>query len=503
MKREVELRALGYNLVTKWEHEFYNEKKRNKCLREYVDSLDIQDRLIPRDSFFGGRTNAIKLHYKATENETIEYYDFTSLYPWTNKYCRYPVGHPKIVTSNFTDISDYFGIAKVKILPPRGLYHPVLPYTSNGKLKFPLCRHCADIESQRDCTCNDDKRSIIGTWCTPEIELAIEKGYKILKIYEVYHFEESTQYDPKTGKGGLFANYVNMFLKIKQEASGFPKHCKTEEEKREYIRKYKVNEGIELEYEKIKENKGLRSLAKLCLNSFWGKLAQRLTLKQSQFIHESEVESFFRILTDPRKEVHDFHIVSKDMIQLEWCNDPLFQSFDTKTNIFLASFTTMFARARLYMTLNQMNRKILYFDTDSIIFSCQGEEDLKKLPIGEWLGFLVNELEGSEKSGKGGIVEFISAGPKNYAYRTASGKEECKVRGFTLNWANSKLINFDAVKSIVCGSDVKEITVTNPCKISRLARKRKLYNRVESKKYKMVYTKRRILENFDTIPYGF
>ena len=44
----------------------------------------------------------------------------------------------------------------------------------------------------------------------------------------------------------------------------------------------------------------------------------RLTLKQSEFIHESEIESFFRILTDPRKEVFDFHIISKDIIQLEW-----------------------------------------------------------------------------------------------------------------------------------------------------------------------------------------
>lgn len=60
-----------------------------------------------------------------------------------------------------------------------------------------------------------------------------------MKIYEVYYFEQSCQYDPISGEGGLFAEYVNTFLKIKQEASGFPSDCNSEELKREYIRQYK------------------------------------------------------------------------------------------------------------------------------------------------------------------------------------------------------------------------------------------------------------------------
>ena len=169
---------MGYKVVTIWEHAFHQKMKRDKRMRDFVNGLDIQERLDPRHSFFGGRTNAMKLHYKAQKDETIQYYDFTSLYPWTNKYCRYPVGHPTIITDNFADISTYFGMAKVNILPPRGLYHPVLPYSSNGKLKFPLCRTCADVESNVDCTCSDDKRAITGTWCTPEIQMAVSKDTK-------------------------------------------------------------------------------------------------------------------------------------------------------------------------------------------------------------------------------------------------------------------------------------------------------------------------------------
>ena len=84
------------------------------------------DRLDPRECFFGGCTNACQLYYQTSEQEKIKYVDFTSLYPWVNKYCRYPVGHPTVIKKDFGDIKDYFGIAKVRILPPRGLYHPVL-----------------------------------------------------------------------------------------------------------------------------------------------------------------------------------------------------------------------------------------------------------------------------------------------------------------------------------------------------------------------------------------
>ena len=93
---------------------------------------------------------------------------------------------------------------------------------------------------------------------------AIEKGYQILKIHEVWHFPVHTD--------ELFKEYVNTFLKIKQEASGYPKDCVTEEQKQAYIEEYYEHEGIRLDPEKIEYNPGLRSLAKLMLNSLWSML---------------------------------------------------------------------------------------------------------------------------------------------------------------------------------------------------------------------------------------
>ena len=82
--------------------------------------------------------NATCLSYDVEADETIQYVDFTFLYPAVNKYDKYMVGHPEIIVRNLKPISHYFGIAQVDVLPPRHLYLPVLPYRTGGKLMFPL-----------------------------------------------------------------------------------------------------------------------------------------------------------------------------------------------------------------------------------------------------------------------------------------------------------------------------------------------------------------------------
>ncbi|GFV26767.1 putative DNA polymerase [Trichonephila clavipes] len=57
----------------------------------------------------------------------------------------------------------------------------------------------------------EEERSITGTWVTEEVKKAREKGYKIVKIYEVYHFQSSSN--------DLFRSYIDLFLKIKKTRS--------------------------------------------------------------------------------------------------------------------------------------------------------------------------------------------------------------------------------------------------------------------------------------------
>ena len=135
----------GYSLQTMWECEW----NRLKAYRDDIQGLGLVDHLEPRDTFYGGRTEAVKLYATADpeKGESIHYLDFTSLYPWVNKNCRYPVGHLVILMKpESSDPSPYFGLVKCTILPPYGLYLSVLPYRSQGKLLFPLCKSCVEEE---------------------------------------------------------------------------------------------------------------------------------------------------------------------------------------------------------------------------------------------------------------------------------------------------------------------------------------------------------------------
>ena len=510
LKKEKYIREQGMNYICIWEHEFKQLLETNTDAAKFIESLNIQDRLDPRDSFFGGRTNAIKLYYKTVPGEKIHYLDFCSLYPWVNKYGKYPVREPQIITENFKDISQYFGIAKVEILPPRNLYHPVLPQKINGKLTFALCHSCAEKQNQTKCNCNDNARTFLGTYCIPELLKAIELGYELKKIYEVYHWDETEQYDPKRAEGGLFGGYINLFLKIKQESSGWPDWVRSEEDEIKYIEEYAKREGIILDRNKIVVNKALRSIAKLCLNSFWGKFGQRLNMPHTAFFHDSEVDKYYQCISDPSIELKDFHIISEDMLQLTWENRKDMVKENYQTNIFLATFTTCWARLKLYTILEMLGNRVLYFDTDSVIFtSREGDKDPE---TGTFLGDLTNELDIPNDY----ITEFVAGGPKNYAYKTFYGKQVCKVKGFSLNYSNSERLNFKSMAELVCSQNCEKsnedfdsksehISIFNPTKITRHKYKRKLYNRVEKKDYKIVYDKRVIQTDgsFDTLPYGY
>ena len=115
------LRSMGFTVIEMWEHEWDWEVNTDLVLQDFLSTLDIVDPLEPRDAFFGGRTGAASLYAKVDESqgEEIRYVDVTSEYPWVNKYGTYPIGHPRIITNpDDQDISHYYGIAKVDVLPP-------------------------------------------------------------------------------------------------------------------------------------------------------------------------------------------------------------------------------------------------------------------------------------------------------------------------------------------------------------------------------------------------
>lgn len=499
-KQKKRVQELGFKYVSIWEHEFKQMLKMDPEMNQYLSGVDIQDRLDPREAFYGGRCEAICMNYVTNPGEVIRYVDFCSLYPACNKYAKYPVGHPIIVTRDFEAIENYFGIIKLKILPPKRLMFPVLPCKINGKLIFGLCNTCAQKNNQK-CNCTDQERAIVGTWCTPEVCKALEHGYRVIRIYEIYHWENSMQLGRQ--EEGLFTEYINLFLKIKMENSGFPPWIETPEDQQQYIDSYLRHEDILLDRNNVTKNSPLRTLGKIHLNHFWGKYGERLNRTQSTFFHEREMDKFFQCFTDRTKKIKDIHIVSRDVIQVSWENEDLMVEENLQANIFIACFTTCAARLKLYGCLEKLGTedgftRPLYMDTDSVFYVTRpGEEEL---PIGDFLGDLTDELEIGDH-----ITHFVAAGPKQYAYLTAKGNHTCKIRGFSLNYTNAKLLNFESLLRLITNKHDTEgsIVTENKSKISRLKYKQVIYNRHELKKYKIVFDKRCILEDFQTIPFGF
>ena len=48
------------------------------------------------DALYGGRTEAMRLHYKIREDASVQYSDIMNLYPYNWKYIKFPIGHPGI-----------------------------------------------------------------------------------------------------------------------------------------------------------------------------------------------------------------------------------------------------------------------------------------------------------------------------------------------------------------------------------------------------------------------
>ena len=268
-KRLQHIENLGYHVRVIWECEFQKLLKDNTEMANYISNLKILSPLNPRDAFYGGRTDVSKLYHAAEEDEEIHYLDFVSLYPTINKYGKMPVGHPVIILPDGAEEympGKYYGLVKCKVLPPNYLDHAILPNKCNGKLIFALCRTCMELSQTMACHHTEVERSMTGTWVSPELDVAISKGYKILEIYEIWHYATTAEYGSTNYPDGLFGEYVNTMLKSKQEASGWPPGVTTNEDKEQYISSYYAQEGIYLDKDKIAHNPGQRSLAKIMLN---------------------------------------------------------------------------------------------------------------------------------------------------------------------------------------------------------------------------------------------
>ena len=498
-QKEIYLRSQGYTVVSMWECSFRDMEASNTSYKDFIHSHPQLQEKLPlnvREAFFGGRTNASRLFYKFVDGEIGRYVDFTSLYPWVNKNGLYPVGHPKIILSPSLlklQTGQYFGLAKCRVIPPRDLYHPVLPARIREKLMFTLCRTCAeDHECPVECCHDDEERALFGTWCTPELERAQKEGYTITGVFEVHHFKEK--------KAGLLKNFVNEFLKAKQEASGWPQSHMTQEEKDAYIERYAEHEGIELDPDAIERNPGLRQVAKLMLTSLWGKFGQRGNLPKVRIC--TKLKQFLEIMFNPRYKILAAEPcpLNHNVYQIGYCEVSAYLAQEPPcSNAYVACFTTCWARLRLFDVLSKLGEDVLYYDTDSVIYISRKSTRHLEPTLGNYLGDLTDELPHGRY-----ITEFVSTGPKSYAYRDNAGATTIKFKGIAESVYNVQRVNFESM--LQCVEDARYcVSGEDGPKnmLFKIDQWGKIRTQYQMKVFRMVYEKRFIGAQYKTYPFGY
>jgi hypothetical protein len=442
------LKSLGYKITEIYECEYDDLISANAELQAVADFIEAPISL--KDCLYGGRVEGLRKEVKLANEDpamSIKYYDITSLYPYVNKYYAYalghPIHHPRPETLSEADISILFGACRVTVLPPSDLHIPLLPYRTNKKLLFTQCAACADSESHV-CKHSDAERALKGTWCTMELAKAFELGYKLIKVHSCLYWTETAKYGDEKYPKGIFGTYVNKYLKIKTEASGWPAHVITEADKLKYIQKFEKKEDVILDYNNIAYNPGLRFLAKILLNSLWGKFVMRDNLYKTDLIRSTE--RFNQLVFSGMYKVRAIIPMSEEVIMVEWKhlhrNPKPFKS----ANTFVGCLTTTWARLYLYSVLERLGSRVIYMDTDSVIFTC--------LP-GEWTPALGDFLgDWTDESPPGShISHFVHVAPKNYVYTTVeeSGvtREHIKVKGISLTRDSALIMQPDAIRTMV------------------------------------------------------
>ena len=486
MERRTLLEMSGYRVDTIWDCEWVAIKEKLPTpYRIKIEADAKTQHLHTRDALMGGRTEAFKSYLKCNEDEKIRYVDYVSLYPTVNALDDYAVGFPKYVNITPDDVlnDSFIGLVKCDVKPPKDLYIPVLPDNSNGKLLF----HLNDMYEK--------------TWASVELKIALEKGYEITKIHSAVAYKRFK---------GLMKDYVGNFIQMKIENSGIKTQTECDE-----VNDYHARLGFnfEIKPEDTADNPGLRQVAKICLNSLWGKFGQRCGKNEYDFFFDYNALVKQIINND---KICDYHwdIVGENCVELQYKEkEDMFIESDYISEV-TAVFTTANARVRLYRMLDWLDpSQVAYCDTDSVLFIVNKNNPKHKdiqyncqLPNGIEFGKGLGQLE-DEFDGKDYIEELVVGGAKSYSYKTKygctkKGKIQVTQKGITLDMANDEVINFDTMKDMVMNT-TQSIESKKRFQFKWNTKTKEIVTKYVSRSIRSTIKEKRNVDGFDTTPFGF
>ena len=143
-------------------------------------------------------------------------------------------------------------------------------------------------------------------------------------------------------------------------------------------------------------NEGIKNLF-----LFLGKFALRANLTKTDRV--TEPKELFNYLDSDQYQVNDARMVNDDTVEVQYTSKDEFVEENDKVNIVIAAFTTAYARLKLYDLLDLLQERVLYYDTDSVIYV--HEPSKSDPPLGDYLGDLTDELDVGDY-----ITTFVSGG---------------------------------------------------------------------------------------------
>ena len=420
-------------LLSKDEVEAYNVmfectwnqfKKEHKELLETfwrhskLDPKRPLSRLVPRAAIRGGFTEVYRLSYEAHLDQKIHYLDCNSLYPSISKDLLFPLGEYQIILEEelqkklhivnnkfwFDNEDCSSDICHVSILAPSNLKKPFLGYRLNDQNYYALCFQCLRNKSTIPCRHrSDEKRRFCSTYTVIEIEYALTLGYKILYVYELYHYSKKAQ---------VMKEFVQVMYSNRLKSSTFLEEVPLGDREQlcnELNNKMQFNSSdLKLAPGNVAPNTALNKMYKSLLNNLCGRFALNSNFSKRIFVRSQlELEGFF---ANKEIEVIDFFPIGDSTVEIEYVKNAA-ASTNKEGNLFYTALINAHARIFMYSlikTLERDNCDILYVDTDALIFTSKPNYALP-VRISPALGEFKHVL-----GPHAAIKKFYSLGPRNY-----------------------------------------------------------------------------------------
>jgi hypothetical protein len=292
-----------------------------------------------RDAFYGGHVDVYK-----PIGHNIKYYDVNSLYPFVMANNDFPIGEP--ILSFDKGLDNYFGFIYCKIITPKYLDKPVLPFRGDdGTIYYPL-------------------GNWFGMYFSEELKYAITLGYKIEVIYG-YKFEK---------KSGIFTKLVNKYYEIKKYAKLIGEHSKS-------------------------------ATAKLIMNSLFGRFGMKPIKNIVKIVNKDEsnnIHLYHNVidnisLSEDIEYIKYSHQINDLFYELNGLDkyEELINKLDISNNNFETSLPiaiAITAYARIYMNkfINEYN--VYNTDTDSLAIDTKLPNELIGDDLGQFkLEFIADE----------------------------------------------------------------------------------------------------------------